>query len=131
MRESGNGRHRSLARATKLLLLVTLILTASLPGLGQRPPTNLRGKVVGVMSNGRQVAMPYQRVALYRPIAGGKLQLVKATYTDRSGMFYLYSIAPGVYTVDVKNGAFKHTLTVKPPVPNKRFQDLPIVKLKI
>ncbi|MEE8577576.1 MAG: hypothetical protein V3T31_10010 [candidate division Zixibacteria bacterium] len=121
---------------TKSRLLVVAVLLAPLLfafGASAQANTNLRGKVVTFnRSLNRQTPISRKQIVLVKyNQTTRKNDIVAKTVTDRKGMYYLYGISPGSYTLRVMVGkTYSKAVTVRPPVSNRTFQDIELIKLK-
>ncbi len=84
--------------------------------------TDIRGRVVTVTQDAKVLAVPRARVDVYK--ADNK---VHTTYTDTKGYYYFSNLAPGVYTIRVKQKDY--TIKVEPKASNRQFQDIPQIRL--
>ena len=85
--------------------------------------TNIRGYIETNTKTG--ITYPYAgaKVDLYA-LRNGVWIVLASTYTDNKGIYYMYNITPGTYSLQV-NGKFNYNITVDPA----EFQDLPFITL--
>ena len=84
--------------------------------------TDLRGWVSSPAQNA-PISIAGAKVDLYANVQG-KWVLLTTAYTDNSGLYYFYKIAPGQYTIQV-NGKYNYSVSVD----DQPFQDLPYITL--